>query len=95
MVPFRGERRHRISSSELPHVTEAIENQLREQLQIRTDPLQAEQLFRLWYRIQIHREGRPDYPDPITWSVIESYLSNTPRMVPLVLVAEQPDGEVV
>lgn len=88
MVPFRGERRHRISGSELPHVTEAIENQLREQLQIRTDPIQAEQLFRLWWRIMIHREGRPDYPEPITWSVIDSHLSNTPLMVPLVLEVE-------
>ena len=77
------ERRHRINHNELPHVTEAIENQLREQLQIRTDPLQAEQLFRLWYRIQIHREGRPDYPDPITWRVIKEHLDTPSEMVPL------------
>ena len=88
MVPFSGARRHRISGSELPHVTEAIEHQLREQLQIRTDPLQAEQLFRLWWRIMIHREGRPDYPEPITWDVIESHLDNNTIMVPLVLEVE-------
>ena len=88
MVPFRGERRHRISSSELPHVTEAIENQLREQLQIRTDPLQAEQLFRLWYRIMIHREGRPDYPD-FSWKVVEECLGNPLLMVPKQLGAER------
>jgi len=87
------ERRHRISGSELPHVTEAIENQLHEQLQIRTNPLQAEQLFRLWYRIQIHREGRPDYPDPITWRVIKEHLNGTGETAPFV-EAERIDEEV-
>ena len=74
MVPY-GERRHRINSLELPWVVEAIENQLREYLAER-NPLNlhgAEQLFRLWYRIQIHREGRPGYPE-FTWSSLEERL---------------------
>lgn len=80
MVPYYGERRHRISGGELPYVIEAIENQLREQLQIRTDLLQAEQLFRLWYRIIIHREGRPDYPE-FSWGVVQKHLGEH-EMVP-------------
>ena len=81
------ERRHRMSSDELSYVTEAIENQLRELLQHRARMDAAEHLFRLWYRIQIHREGRPSYPEPITWGVIESHLDITPRMVPFTLEA--------
>ena len=62
------ERRHRISGRELPHVTMVIENQLLEWLQLRRSEHihAAKHLFRLWYRIRIHREGHPDYPDPIT-----------------------------
>ena len=83
------ERRHRISHNELPPVTEAIENQLREWLQFRRSEHihSAEQLFRLWYRIMIHREGRPDYPEPITWGVIDEYLGGTGEMVPFMLEA--------
>ena len=83
MVPYYGERRHRISGGELPHVITAIESQLREQLQTRANPREAEHLFRLWYRIRIHREGRPSYPEPITWNVIEKHLGDTGEMVPL------------
>lgn len=70
------ERRHRISSRELPHVVTAVENQLREWLQYKRydDRRGAEHLFRLWYRIMMHREGRPDYPEPITWNVIEEHV---------------------
>jgi len=72
------ERRHRISHNELPHVVEAIEAQLLEWLQFRNheNMRAAEHLFKLWWRIQVHREGRPDYPEPITWGVIATHLSN-------------------
>ena len=76
------ERRHRISGSELGPVTTAIEHELHDLLLTKSDIHTGEQLFRLWYRIMIHREGRPDYPDPITWGVIESYLSTKSIMVP-------------
>ena len=69
------ERRHRISHNELPHVVEAIENQLLDLLQHRDRMHAAEHLFRLWWRINIHREGRPNYPEPITWAVIEAHLT--------------------
>ena len=84
-----GERRHRISGCELPYVVTAIENQLCEWLQYRrTEDMDgAEQLFRLWWRIMQHREGRPSYPDPITWAVIEEYL-DAGEMVPLPIIGK-------
>jgi len=75
------ERRHRISGRELPHVVTAITNQLREWLQYRRveDRYGAEHLFKLWWRIQIHRIGQPCYPD-FSWGVVEQYLGEP--MVP-------------
>ena len=75
------ERRHRISESELGPVTEAIEHELRALVQTRANPYAAEQLFHLWWRIMIHREGRPDYP-PFTWGTVEDHLGAPPIMVP-------------
>jgi len=90
------ERRHRISGRELPHVVTAVENQLQEWLQYRRpeDLEAAQQLFRLWWRVMIHREGRPSYPDPITWSVIESHLGAAPDMVPIKMVPLHTEGDV-
>lgn len=76
MVPYYGERRHRVSGRELPHVVTAVENQLREWLQYRRDEDRygAMHLFRLWWRVQRHSVGKPSYPEPLTWGVIAEYL---------------------
>jgi hypothetical protein len=78
------ERRHRINELELPHLKEAIENQLSEWKQTRTvlQAIKAEQLFRLWYRIHTHCHGRPSYPE-FSWGNLEDYLGLS-GMVPFI-----------
>jgi len=82
MVPFHdGERRHRISPSEVPWVQLAIENELKNLIKNGVLTYQIEHLFRLWWRIRTHRQGRPDYPEPMTLKVIRKYLTGA-IMVP-------------
>ncbi len=80
MVPFN-ERRHRISSNEVPWVQLAIENELKTLIETEFITSQIEHLFRLWWRIRTHRQGRPNYPDPLTLKVIRKYLTGD-EMVP-------------
>ncbi len=80
MVPFN-ERRHRISSNEVPWVQLAIENELKTLIETEFITPQIEHLFRLWWRIRTHRQGRPNYPDPLTLKVIRKYIYGD-EMVP-------------
>jgi len=88
MVPFN-ERRHRISSNEVPWVRLAIENELKTLIETEFITPQIEHLFRLWWRIMRHREGRPDYPDPLTLKIIRKHITGD-EMVPKNNVGENP-----
>ena len=41
------------------------------------DSKKARVAFRAFYRLMEHRAGRPDYPEPVTWSLIESWINGT------------------
>ena len=32
---------------------------------------------RALYRLEEHRTGRPDYPEPVTWGLIETWVNGT------------------
>ena len=80
MVPLY-ERRHRISPTEIPYVLNAIEAHLIRLVETGIMTMDTEHLFRLWWRIKTHRQGRPDYPDPLTLKIIRKYLTGE-AMVP-------------
>lgn len=69
-------RRHRLNHIEIGPVANAVQGQLQLLCQGRqkVDELEAEILFRVWYRLKYHPTHRPDYPVPITWGVISSHI---------------------
>lgn len=60
MVPF-SERRHRIQGLEVPAVAGAVWRRLDELVAGKENPDEAEILFRVLYRLTIHRPGQPNY----------------------------------
>lgn len=86
-------RRHRIHEEEVPEVIEGLRLRLQVHLETREDLEAATIAFRAFYRLMRHRAGRPGYPEPVTWSLIESWIYGTiaeggerPR-------SPEPDGE--
>jgi len=77
-------RRHRLNSPEVAPVKTAVRNQLIELLEQRDnrDKLNAEILFRVWWRLQNCRSGCPNYPE-FTWSTLRYYLQPE-KMVPYI-----------
>lgn len=71
------ERRHRIHGEEVPEVIEGLRLRLRRHLKTRGDLLGATVAFMVLYRLVTHQAGRPDYPEPVTWSIIESWINGT------------------
>jgi len=77
MEPLFSERRHRLHGFEVPEVLEGLRLRLKEHLKRRDDKLQAEIAFRAFFRLSHHRSGRPKYPRPLTWQVMEEYANGT------------------
>ena len=77
MAPFSCERRHRIHGEEVPEVIEGLRLRLRQHLETRGDLPGATVAFMVLYRLVTHQAGRPDYPEPVTWSHIESWVKGT------------------
>ncbi len=83
-------RRHRLNYDprngvdEVNPVKEAIENELRELCQTRANLDKAVTLFKVWWRLQIHRWGVPDYPKGIDWPTISSYVHMSTILQPLI-----------
>ena len=75
MVPLY-ERRHRLQPEEVPEVIEGLRLRLRQHLEAKKDLLAATIAFRAFYRLIEHPHGRPDYPEPFTWGLIEAYIQN-------------------
>jgi len=79
----KSERRHRLNRLEVNPVKEAVRGQLIELLESRDNQLEAEILFRVWYRLETHPTCRPNYPE-FSWSALRTFLR--PETVPLTRV---------
>ena len=71
------ERRHRLQPEEVPEVVEGLRLRLRHHLEARENMAMAAVAFRTFYRLVTHQVGRPDYPEPVTWDLIEHWLNGT------------------
>lgn len=77
------ERRHRLNSLEVAPVRHSVRSQLVELLENHSerDRLNAEILFRVWWRLEHCRPGAPNYP-PFSWATLRAFIQPE-RMVPL------------
>ena len=74
MAHFYGDRRHRLNADEVPLVRGLVLEKLAELYGERVDLLQAEEFYRVIHRMDHNRPGRPEYPNPFTWSDLGAYL---------------------
>ena len=75
MVTFISQRRIRVHPEEVPEVIEGLILRLQQHLRTREDLLGATVAFRTYYRFSTYRRGRPGYPSPVTWDVIDSFVN--------------------
>jgi len=69
-----GDRRYRLNGPEVGPVGELVKERILGLMEDREDLKLAEILFRLLYRFDTYQEGRPNYPEPVTRQVIESWI---------------------
>ena len=78
-------RRHRIHEDELEPVFEALTDQLAV-IAATNDAdmvplLKHIHLFRIWWRIKEGREGKPSYPNPITYGTIKQHIGTVSHSI--------------
>lgn len=73
-MPHYASRQHRLNAHEVGPVMETVALRLRELVDARVNMDLAETLFKVLYRFEECKVGRPSYPDPVTWDVIEFWL---------------------
>jgi len=65
-------RRH-VHDFEVPDIIAGLRLRLLEYLETKDNLLGAEIAFRAYYRLMESKRGRPDYPEPVTWGLIEDF----------------------
>jgi len=68
-------RRHRLHSDEVPEVKEGLKLRITEHLDTKDDLEAATLAFRALFRLERHKVGKPSYPKPITWGLIEDWIN--------------------
>ncbi len=81
MDPFLSQRRPRLHPEDVPEVIEGLLLRLQHHLRMREDIRGATVAFRLYYRLSTYRRGRPNYPSPLNWVIIKSYMNGAIPMV--------------
>lgn len=73
MVHF-SDRRNRLHGHELAPVLRAVRSELHRLMEERANLPEAQALFMVLWRFHENRVGRPSYPEPIGWQLIEDQL---------------------
>lgn len=73
MVHFSN-RRNRLHGHELAPVLRAVRSELHRLMEERANLPEAQALFMVLWRFHENRVGRPSYPEPIGWQLIEDHL---------------------
>ena len=89
MVHYSRRRRHGLQVHEFGPVFRAVKRRLFQLVEKRSNFPEAEALFRVLYRFENCRPGRPKYPEEINWQLIHDYIIGqfTPEL--LNMVAEE------
>lgn len=74
------DRRYRLNPHEIDPVMDSVKHRLGELTQDKTDLQLAQDLFMVLYRFENYKVGRPSYPEPITWGLIEAWLDTYDKM---------------
>ena len=75
MVHYSKRRRHGLHIYEFGPVFRAVKHRLASLLETRSNFPDAEALFKVLWRFENCRTGRPEYPEGINWKLIEEYIN--------------------
>ena len=75
MCHYLGRRRHGLYSHEFGSVFRAVRQGLLRLLEDREGFFEAEALFRVLWRFENCKVGRPRYPEEISWKLIGEYVN--------------------
>jgi CRISPR-associated Cas5-like protein len=68
----------RLAAEEVEPIMELVQARLEGLYETQVNLGQAELLFRVLWRYKYPYQGRPSYPEPVTWSTIRGLLENGP-----------------
>ncbi|MBA7636493.1 hypothetical protein ES703_44113 [subsurface metagenome] len=91
MVHYASRRRHGLYPHEFGPVYRLIHSRLKELTETREHFVEAEILFKILWRFDACKAGRPLYPKEITWSLIHEYINGplAPPESPSTLIVEE------
>lgn len=75
MVHYNRRRRHGLQPHEFGPVFRAVTNRLIQLVEKRDNFAEAEALFKVLFRFDNCKPGRPEYPTEINWQLIAEYLN--------------------
>jgi len=75
MVHYSSRRKHGLYPHEFGPVYRAVHEKLVSLVKSREYLLEAEILFKVLWRFDNCRTGRPQYPEEITWGLINGYIN--------------------
>jgi len=75
MVHYSRRRRHGLQPHEFYPVFEAVKHKLFELVDARCNFTEAEALFKVLFRFENCKPGRPEYPEVINWQFITDYIN--------------------
>ena len=85
MVHYLRRRRHGLLPHEFGPVFRAVKHRLFQLVENRSNFPEAEALFKVLWRFENCKVGRPQYPEEINWQLITEYI-NGPLMTPKDLI---------
>ena len=74
MLHFSSRRKHGLFPHEFGSVYRAVQSRLKILLEQQDNLVEAEILFKVLWRFDNCRAGRPQYPDEVTWKLIDEYV---------------------
>ena len=75
MVHYSRRRRHGLQPYEFGPVFQAVKHRLIQLVENRSNFPEAEALFKVLFRFENCKPGRPEYPEEINWQLIRDYLN--------------------
>ena len=75
MVHYSSRRKHGLYPHEFGPIYRAVKHTLRTLLETRDNFLEAEILFKVLWRFENCRPGRPYYPEEISWQLIDEHIN--------------------
>lgn len=94
MDHFTRRRRHGLPPHEFGPVFRAVKHRLFQLVENRNNFPEAEALFKVLFRFENCKPGRPEYPEEINWQLITEHINGLFQPIPEILEIVSKEGLV-